>query len=130
LATQVNVNSIAQDGDGDGVYLQILSATHGTAKLSKDGTSIIFTPEAGYAGQTTITLQADDGFAQSAPIDLTVNVSGAALEQIHISRLATLSTGTARFMTITGDFADEKGVTITGNYLQYTSSNTAVVMVK
>ena len=63
LATKVSVASIAEDMEGDAIFLRVINATHGTAKLSLDGTSLIFTPEAGYAGQATITLQADDGYA-------------------------------------------------------------------
>ena len=129
LATQVSVSAIAQDIEGDSVFLRVLNATHGSAKLSRDGNSLIFTPEAGYAGQATITLQADDGYALGAPIDLVVNVSGAALQQINISRMAKLSLGSARFMAITGDFEDEQGVSLTGNYLQYSSTHSAVATV-
>ena len=90
LATKLAVNAIAQDGEGDSLFLSILNASHGTAKLSTDGNSVIFTPEAGYAGLATITLQADDGYALSAPISLTVTVSGAELTAIRITNLSEL----------------------------------------
>ena len=123
VATKIGVNTIAQDGEGDSIFLRVINATHGTAKLSSDGNSVIFTPEAGYAGLATITLQADDGYALGAPIDLVVNVSGAALTAIRITNLAELinmQTGQSTRIHAVGDFADERDVDLSagsGNYL-------------
>ena len=60
---------------------------------------------------------------------LTVNVSGAKLIAIHIESLATLHTGTSRYMTTTGDFEDENGVKLTGDYLKYSSTYSNVLAV-
>ena len=127
LATSVVLGTVAQDLEGDQVFWRVLGATHGTAKLSGDGASLVFMPDANYSGPATITVQADDGFAASAPIDLVVNVSGAKLVAIYIERLATLRNGSSTYIHVAGDFEDEAGVKLSGNYLTYISSNSNVL---
>jgi VCBS repeat-containing protein len=123
LATQISVSAIAEDAEGDSVFLRVINASHGSVKLSADGNNLIFTPEAGYAGQATITLQADDGYAVGAPIELNVNISGAALTAIRIANLAELvnmQTGQSTRIHAVGDFTDQHNVDLTagsGNYL-------------
>ncbi|MDK2127156.1 Ig-like domain-containing protein, partial [Parachitinimonas caeni] len=63
LATRRSLSEIAQDLEGDTVFWRILGAEHGTARLAADGQTLLFTPEAGFAGDATLRLQADDGFA-------------------------------------------------------------------
>jgi hypothetical protein len=123
------LDGIAQDLDGDAIFWRVLGATQGSARLSDDGRTLLFTPDAGYAGEARITVQADDGFNASTPMELRVNVSGARLLQIDIQRLATLALGTGRYLQVTGDFEDEAGVVLTGRYLDYVSSDSAVVSV-
>jgi VCBS repeat-containing protein len=118
LATNVGLNTVAQDMEGDSAFWRVLGSTHGTAKLSSDGLNILFTPEAGYAGLATITVQADDGFASAAPIELSVNVSGAKLLALHLAPLSMLRAGESAVLHATADFEDEKGVAIVdGGYL-------------
>lgn len=47
---------LAQDPEGDAVFWRLLGASHGTASLSRDGQSLLFTPDAGYAGQALVRL--------------------------------------------------------------------------
>ena len=129
LATAASLETVAQDLEGDGSFWRILGSTHGTASLSADGQTLLFMPEVGYAGAATITVQADDGFAVSAPMQLTVNVSGSRLLSIRIERIAALATGAAAQLKVFGDFEDEANVALTGNYAQYTSSDSSVLSV-
>ena len=127
LAGSVSLASLAQDNEGNPIFWTILGATNGTASISADGQNLIFNPAPGYSGPATVTLQADDGFAASAPIIVNVNVSGAALEAIHITRVPTMTLGSAEALQVTGDFADQTGVVLTGNYLSFLSSDSDVV---
>ena len=45
LATTIALASVAQDLEGDQVLWRVLSATHGSARLSGDGQSLLFTPD-------------------------------------------------------------------------------------
>ena len=132
LAANVSLANVAQDLEGDSIFWRILSNTHGTAKLSADGQTLLFTPEMGYAGQAIITVRADDGFAAAAPIALTVNVSGAKLIAIRLADLAATSTieaGRSLQPAATLDFADAQGVVLnaeqTRGYLRLESLNLA-----
>ncbi|MDB5857580.1 MAG: hypothetical protein JWQ76_1269, partial [Ramlibacter sp.] len=115
LQVQARLDSIAGDLEGDMIFWQVLGASHGTAALSGDGRFLAFTPEDGYAGPATITLQADDGFARGAPIELTVNVSAARLLAVHIinlDRLAAMRAGESAKVQAIADFEDQQGVFI------------------
>ncbi len=127
LVGSVVLSSLAQDNEGNPIFWTILGATNGTATISADGRSLIFNPAPGYSGPATVTLQADDGFAASAPIIVNVNVSGAALQAIHITRVPTMTLGSAEALQVTGDFADQQGVLLTGSYLTFLSSDSDVV---
>ena len=87
-------------------------------------------PEADFTGQATISLQADDGFTTSQPIVLTVNVSNAKLQVIHIERISVLKNGQTASLKITGDFEDEKGVLLPASYVQLSSSDAAILEVR
>ncbi|MFN9747507.1 MAG: putative Ig domain-containing protein, partial [Betaproteobacteria bacterium] len=123
LARWALLDNVAVDHEGDTVYWRVLGATHGTARLALDGSALLFQPEAGFAGTASITVQADDGYAASEPIVLQFNVSGAALLAIHVREIAPLRAGQAVEVQAFGDFADEKGVALTGNYLQWSVHN-------
>jgi hypothetical protein len=82
------LSSIAEDLEGDTLFWRILGSTHGSARLEANGQEVSFTPEAGYSGAATLTLQADDGFAAGAPIELTIDVSGASLLHLHLAPVA------------------------------------------
>ncbi|MHB8166023.1 MAG: dockerin type I domain-containing protein, partial [Sulfuricella sp.] len=124
LAKDQALASIAQDFEGDSIFWRVLNATHGVAKLSSDGQTLLFTPETGYAGQAVVRVQADDGFAASAPIELSVNVSGAKLLAIHLAALPQLQAGQSALIKASVDFADEKGVAIVaGDYLTLSAAD-------
>ncbi len=56
LEVNVAVQNLIADPEGDQTFFRITGATHGTARLSGDGRSVIFTPEVGYFGAATFTL--------------------------------------------------------------------------
>jgi len=108
------LDGVARDVEGDRVFWRVVGAEHGAARLSADGRRVVFTPEAGFAGQAKVWLQADDGFAAGAPMELTVTVSDAKLLFIHIERLSVLRPGETAQLRVTGDFEDEQGVELRG----------------
>ncbi|MFN8893023.1 MAG: Ig-like domain-containing protein, partial [Betaproteobacteria bacterium] len=123
LAKWTLLDNVAIDQEGDTVYWRVLGATGGTARLALDGGALLFQPDAGFAGMASVTVQADDGYAASEPIVLQFKVSGAALLAIHVREIAPLRAGQAAELQAFGDFADEKGVALTGNYLQWSVHN-------
>ncbi|WP_198080418.1 CARDB domain-containing protein, partial [Acinetobacter calcoaceticus] len=129
LSVTGQLDQIAVDREGDAVYWNILSSTHGVAQLSSNGKNLSFKPEAGFSGYATVTLQADDGYSKGQPIELKIYVSDAKLVLIHIERLAAVALGNSAGLHVTGDFADEDGVTLTADYLQFVSDNPDVLTV-
>jgi len=129
LSVDANGAAVAQDPEGDRLFWRILGATHGTATLQADGRTIHFNPEAGYTGDAEVSLQADDGYALSAPIVLKVRVSAAPLLNVQVDRLVSIGVGSVQAMRVRGDYADERGVELPGGYAQITSDNTDVVTV-
>ncbi len=119
LSISAILSMIANDLEGDRIFWRVLGATHGTARLGADGETFIFTPEEGFSGQASVFVQADDGFAAGAPIELKIDVSGAKLLHINIARLAAVAVGEKVRLKITGDFEDEKGVDLSADYLDF-----------
>ncbi|MBP6708625.1 MAG: hypothetical protein KA223_05655, partial [Candidatus Accumulibacter sp.] len=112
LSLASSLADLADDREGDAVFWQILGATHGAARLSGDGQTLIFTPQAGFSGPASVTLQADDGYSAAAPIELTVNVSSARLTAIRLDPLAPLFAGQTAQLSARLDFADQAGVAL------------------
>ena len=123
------LSQIAVDREGDSVYWNIISSAHGVAQLSPNGKNLSFKPEASFSGYATVTLQADDGYAKGKPVELKIYVSDAKLVLIHIERLAALALGNSSTLEVTGDFADEDGVVLTSDYLQFVSDNPNILSV-
>jgi hypothetical protein len=130
LGTSASLDALAPDLEGDAVFWKVLGASNGSARLAADGQTLIFTPEAGFSGHATITVQADDGFAVGAPIELGVDISGAALVMLQVQRIAALALGGSEQVRITADFADEAGVAVDASYARLSSSNADVLSVQ
>jgi YD repeat-containing protein len=119
LSARRSLDTLAVDVEGDALFWRVLSASHGQARLGDDGHTLLFSPEAGYSGQAQILVQADDGYAASAPIELSVQVSGAKLLAIHLQPLPSLRPGQSAVVRALGDFEDVAQVDLgaSGDYL-------------
>ncbi|QKS29665.1 MAG: tandem-95 repeat protein [Candidatus Accumulibacter similis] len=112
LSTTIALQGIARDAEGDALFWHVVQATNGSARLGTDGQTLSFTPQAGFAGRAIVSLQADDGYNACQPFDLTIDVSDARLQQIHLAALDRLLTGQTQEIEATLDFADELGVAL------------------
>ena len=110
-----DLSNLATDPEGDRLFWGVIHSTHGHAQLEADGHTLRFTPDAGYSGPATVTLQADDGFARSAPIQLTLNVSDAPLTALRLTnraQLQALQPGQSAIVQVEADFTDQTHVAI------------------
>ena len=106
---------------------RLVSATHGTARISPDGASLIFTPEPGFSGAASFQIQAADSSTISAAATVTVNVSGAALLGLdYESHQPRLEIGDVWQVVVLGDFADQADVVLPASYLTFTATAPAV----
>lgn len=138
LEVRIPISYLVQDREGDALFLLLSNAIHGQGRVSADGSYIAFMPEAGFAGDASIDLQASDGYGLSAAATITIHVSNAPLESITIidanldgempwfSLEEPGDMGQLRFV---GDFADEEDVELAGGYLSLATSDPTVARV-
>ena len=113
LETAIAVSTFVTDPEGDPLTYRILSAAAGTARLSGDGTHVLFMPAPGFSGDASFVLVADDGWSHSAAKTVTVHVSAAPLVRLDFAqRVPKLALGNLLRPTIVGDFADQAGVVL------------------
>jgi RHS repeat-associated protein len=130
LAVSVPLAPLATNPQGGPLTFRITGASNGTARLSGDGQSVIFTPAPGFTGTAGFTVVADDGLAASGPADVTVAVSAAPLVGLrfthpnpHLDPVGHVQAN------LTGDFADQPGVPLPASYLSFATSDPRVIKV-
>ncbi|RUY63521.1 tandem-95 repeat protein, partial [Mesorhizobium sp. M7A.F.Ca.CA.001.05.1.1] len=124
LELTASVGNLVSDPEGDMTFVRLLGATHGTARLSTDGKSIVFVPEAGFAGQARFTIVADDGYQSSAPVTISVSVSNAALLRFDfVTRQPRINLSERYQMQWIGDFADEGNILLPASYFDVSTTN-------
>ncbi|WP_460202278.1 DNA/RNA non-specific endonuclease [Scytonema sp. NUACC21] len=130
LDATIALNKLATDPEGDAVFFRIISAENGTASLTPDGSSVLFTPNDDYFGTASLTLVAHDGYSTSAPFQVDVNVSNAALIHLDFARRGLrLERGESTELVVVGDFADQQDVVLPYSYLQFASDTSTVASV-
>ncbi|MFN0038823.1 MAG: tandem-95 repeat protein, partial [Burkholderiales bacterium] len=124
LETVINVSSFLTDPEGDALSFRILSAEHGIARLSGDGTRVLFRPNDGFSGAASFVVQADDGYTLSAPGTVSVTVSNAPLTSLDfVAREPRIGIGGSLQLELIGDFADQQDVLLPASYLTFSSTN-------
>ncbi|MER9397476.1 Ig-like domain-containing protein [Mesorhizobium sp. M0615] len=124
LELTASIGNLVSDPEADTTFVRLLGATHGTARLSADGKSIVFVPEAGFAGQASFTIVADDGYQNSAPVTISVSVSDAALLRFDfVTRQPRINLSERYQMQWIGDFADESNVLLPASYFNVSTTN-------
>ncbi|MDE3034800.1 MAG: beta-propeller fold lactonase family protein, partial [Nitrospirota bacterium] len=118
-------SALAADPEEDPIFFRLVGAEHGTAALSQDGQTVVFTPELGYAGPASFRFVADDGFSLSNEATVDVTVSDAPLTHLDFSVRNPRLDGPKHSTTLQliGDFADEQDVLLPGSYLTFASTN-------
>ena len=94
------------------------------------GDTAVFVPETGYAGSASFELLGNDGWEESAPQTITVQISDAPLVRLdYVLRNPRLNLGMSLPLTLVGDFADEQGVVLSAPFIEFESLNPATVFV-
>ncbi|NJL77654.1 MAG: tandem-95 repeat protein, partial [Richelia sp. SM2_1_7] len=126
LETFIQLDKLATDPEGDAIYFRVANPEQGTISFTPDGKSAVFTPNAGYSGDASFELIADDGYSiASSTID--INVSDAPLVNLDIvNRSPRLDVGESTQLVVIGDFSDQDDVILPASYLQFGSENELV----
>ena len=129
----IDLAPLAQDSAGLSVGFVISNVQHGTARLSADGHTVVFTPASGFSGMASFTVVADDANLTSASATVMVNVSAATLTNIRLGQKdLDLQPGQSTTLTVLGDFSDGNTITLPSSFAQFqlansTTSNVALV---
>ena len=130
LRMRVDLSPQAVDNEGDAVYFQLVSASHGLATLNPDGHTVTFTPDNGFSGTASFVFLANDGYNTAASQTITVPVSAAPLVKFDFQkRLIRLTPQSAQQAVMIGDFADQKEVVLDPSYVNFTSTTSSVASV-
>lgn len=130
LEAVYDLSKLATDAEGDAIHFRIAGATNGTAQITADGRTALFSPTPSYAGPAQILIQADDGYSTSAAASIDVNVSDAPLVGLNFwNRNPRLEIGEAARLVVIGDFADQQQVILPTTYVTITSSAPGVASV-
>ncbi|MDH5642397.1 MAG: Ig-like domain-containing protein, partial [Nitrospira sp.] len=118
LSTQSS--ALLFDAENDPTTYRIVGATHGTARIASNGTSVSFTPTTGFFGTACFSIVADDGYSTSQVATVTVNVSDAPLVALDFTvRQPRLDARHATTLELIGDFTDEQDVALPASYLTF-----------
>src|SRR5262249_30553753 len=128
LQVVIPLVGLAVDPENDPLFFRIAATQHGSATLSTNGRFVFFTPDAGYIGDASFQIIANDGVSDSAPGTLTVHVSAARLVDLDFVRRNPHLTAGQRFaFQVIGSFADEQNVVLPASYLSFGSTDPQVV---
>src|SRR5690606_5154696 len=129
LSAWIDLGKVATDPDGDRLYYRIVGVTGGSAVLTADGRSVVFTPDAGYSGAAAIRISADDGFGTSAEGVIDIAGSDARLVAIDfdLRRVRFAEEGGVAPIMVIGQFEDQADVYLPLSYLNVTVANPGVV---
>ena len=136
------INPLVNDSDVDtGDILSISSidttATSGTAQISNDGLSILFTPESGFAGDTTLSYVTQDLAANPSDESvITINVSPSEGKALYVASrgtneiIAFAPDGSFISEHVTDELSSPWGVAVSpdGNYIYVSSYTTNKIL--
>ena len=129
LSIRIALADLAEDAEGDELFFRVMDPVDGQVVLDTSGEYAIFRPNEDFIGSTSFTLTVDDGYGSSSTT-LSIDVSDAALLNLHfVSRGPALNIGESQQLQVIGDFADQKGVVLDGDYLDFSSTSPDSVLV-
>ena len=124
LEAFIELDTLATDPEGDRVYFRLANPEQGTISFTPDGKSVRFTPNAGYSGDASFELIADDGYSTATPMTVDINVSDAPLINLDIvNRSPRLDKGESTQLVVVGDFKDQDDVILPASYVNFGSGN-------
>ncbi|HEY9080489.1 beta strand repeat-containing protein [Magnetovibrio sp.] len=116
LDIPVTIDVLANDTDADNDTLTVsgkTNGTNGTVSIAANGSSVTYTPTAGYVGQDTFTYTVTDPGGKTNTATVTVNVAAANVAPVATDDTATTSQGTAVGINVLANDTDANNDTLT-----------------
>ncbi|MEY8842420.1 Ig-like domain-containing protein, partial [Cribrihabitans sp. XS_ASV171] len=131
LPVLVKLDEIADDQEGDPVFFRIVDSENVTARFTPDGQYLRITPSDGFTGAASITVAADDGYAQTRDITLDVTVSDAELTSITLLQREYYFTeaGEVGDLVVVGQFADQADVILPFDYVNVATPDPDIIKI-
>jgi YD repeat-containing protein len=119
--------SLISDPEGDPLFVGILGASNGSVRVGGDGRTLYYLPDPGFVGEGSVIVYADDGYGQSAAVELQISVSDARLLGIDFDwRAPKLRAGEQWLPQLLGDFEDEQDVPLPLGYISLSTLDPGV----
>jgi hypothetical protein len=128
--TATSIAVLANDTDPDGDTLSITTigaAAHGSAAVDPSGTSIVYTPAAGYSGPDTFSYTASDGAGGSDTADVSVTVTPVNDPPVATDDTATTAEDTATTIGVLANDTDPDADTLSITNVGAPAHGTAVL---
>jgi hypothetical protein len=119
---QVTVSVLANDSDPEGDTLTVMSTTQGTGgSVTHNGSSVTYTPDAGFVGSDSFDYSIDDGFGGTASATVSVTVTAQNHPPLAVTDSVTISSGAAVVIDVLANDSDPDGDVI--SILSVSSAN-------
>ena len=130
IPVTIDLGSLATDPEGADLAFSVSNIRHGTVRLTDDGQTVMFTPEAGYTGPAGFDIVADDGGLASGATTVTIDVLSATLRNIRLrQRDLALNRGDSAKLEVVGEFSGGQEMTLPDEYVQYATRSASVAVV-
>jgi hypothetical protein len=107
---QVTVSVLANDSDPDGDALTVSSTTQGTSgSVTHNGSSVTYTPDAGFVGSDSFDYSIDDGYGGTASATVSVTVTAQNQPPVAMADSVTITSGATVLIDVLANDSDPDG---------------------
>jgi len=108
--SQVTVSVLANDSDPDGDALTVSSTTQGAnGSVTHTGSSVTYTPDAGFIGSDSFNYSIDDGFGGTASATVSITVTAQNKPPLAVADSVTISSGDSVVVDVLANDGDPDG---------------------
>jgi hypothetical protein len=107
---QVTISVLINDSDPDGDTLTVSGTTQGTGgSVLHNGSSVTYTPDAGFVGSDSFDYSIDDGFGGTASATVSITVTAQNRPPVAVSDSVTISSGDTVVIDVLANDSDPDG---------------------
>ncbi len=126
----IDVSSLTVDTHSGALGYLFSNLQHGTIIQTGESHTILFAPDAGFAGTAGFDFQAHDGAFLSETAHVTMDITASALVGIQLAqRDLLLDRNQPRSLAVLGEFSDQQRIELPASLTHYVSTNPDVCLV-